>query len=413
MKGVNRLQTFLTTPGEYSLTPGAELLATWDSGNPAVAVKEVASGARSINIGALAGADPSSVCGGDCKTLIRNAIIWGGRINVPTNDIPAFDHVWGDNGLYNIDLMMIDDDMGWSWDAVAGEPAAIAGLPQTMTHGVIPVNVNNVDPLIERTPGSSEVFIAGNICLRVSGDTWNTVSMGFFVDGAKTGGVQVTRAPGSPNDQAKCMFAKIDVSAKHTFSTQLDYAPAAGDTSGTNDWWVIMAPWKDPITPGHGTVTYKGQSKVEDLSSYTVTIAMPTLKTDLLDGGQGAPIEFAATATDPGTDDLAFVWTWGDGTPATVNIHNNAGGAVTTGVEGNPQYMGFSEPYFDRATNTGRSPYGTTPFTVRDTASHHFSSASSSMWVLLIVLDDDNSRGYASHFGHDGTDMEFYVIDLS
>jgi hypothetical protein len=308
--------------------------------------------------------------------------------------------------------MMIDDDMGWSWDAVTGEPAAIAGLPQTMTHYVIPVNVDNVDPAIERK--SMEAFIAADICLRVSGDTWNTVSLGFFVDGVKSGGATVKRAPGSPNDQAKCTFAKVDVLAPHVFSTQLDYAPAAGDTSGTNDWWVIIAPWKDPLSPGHGTVTYKGQSKVEDASTYSTTIAMPTLKYDLLDQGRGAPIEFAATVTDPGTDDLAFVWTWGDGTPDTINVHNNAGGAVTTGVEGNPQYVGFSEPYFDRAANTGRSPYGTTPFTVRDTATHGFSSTSRYLWVMLLVLDDDNTRGYASHFEpHDGTDMAFIVVDLS
>jgi len=35
------------------------------------------------------------------------------------------------------------------------------------------------------------------------------------------------------------------------------------------------------------------------------------------------------------------------------------------------------------------------------------------MWVQLTVLDDDNTRGYASPFLHDGTDMEFLVLHLS
>jgi len=31
----------------------------------------------------------------------------------------------------------------------------------------------------------------------------------------------------------------------------------------------------------------------------------------------------------------------------------------------------------------------------------------------LTVLDDDNTRGYASPFVHDGTDMELLVLDLN
>jgi hypothetical protein len=337
--------------------------------------------------------------------------MWAGHVNVPTNEIPSFSHTYGDNGLYNVDLSVIDDDMGWSWDPVANAPAPIAGLPQTMTHFGIPVNVYNVDPTIDTK--SSEAFIAADVCLRVSGDTWNTVSLGFFVDGVKTGGATVKRTPGSPNDQAKCTFAKLDLFAPHVFSAQLDYAPAQGDTSGTNDWWVIIAPWREPITPGHGTVTYKGQSKVDDLSTYTATIALPALKMDLVDAGRGAPIEIAATATDPGTDDLGFVWIWGDGTPDTVNIHNNNGGGVSAGAIGNPQLIGFSEPYFDRAANSGRSPDGTMPFTARDFATHSFSGSGPYLWVVLIVLDDDNSRGYPSLFAHDGSDMEFFVLDLT
>jgi hypothetical protein len=319
--------------------------------------------------------------------------------------------VYGDNGLYSVDLMMIDDDMGWIWDEASNEPMPLQGFAQDMTHFIIPVQIYNVDPVIDTK--SVEAFIAADVCLRVSGDSWNTVSLSFFTDGVEVGSTSVTRAPGSPNDQAKCTFAKVDLLAKHVFSAQADFAPAQGDTSGTNDWWVIIAPWREPITPGHGTVTYKGQSKVEDSSTYTATIAMPTLKMDLLDSGRGAPVEVAATATDPGTDDLGFVWVWGDGTPDTANVHNNVDGTVTAGTVDDPWYLGFSEPFFDLAANTGRSPDGTAPFEARDFATHHFTAVNPRMWVVLIVLDDDNTRGYTSDFLHDGTDMELLVLDLT
>ncbi len=410
MKGVNRLTSPLISSGDYPLTSGAQLLARWDDGNAAIGVKEMPNGARTVNIGGFS-ASGSSVCGGDCATLIRNSIVWASHTVVPTNDIPALNHVWGDNGLYNVDLMILDDNMGWDWDPSTGAPVAIQGLPQTMTHYMIPVQVDNVDPTIQGN--SIQAFIAADVCLRVSGDSWNTVSLGFFVDGTKAGGATVTRAPGSPNDQAKCSFARVDVLAKHVFSTQVDFTPAQGATSGTNDWWVIIAPWRTPITPGHGTVTFKGQSQVGDPSTYTVTTSLPTLKADLLDQGRGAPIEFAATASDPGTDDIAFVWAWGDGTPDTVNVHENADGSVRSSTIGDPQNLGFTDPFFNRAANTGRSPWGTIDFTARDHVTHAFTAIGSYGWVFLTVLDDDNTRGYPSHFVHDGTDQQLIVVDLT
>ena len=96
-----------------------------------------------------------------------------------------------------------------------------------------------------------------------------------------------------------------------------------------------------------------------------------------------------------------------------MNIHNNLDGSVTQGTEANPQMLGFSEPFFNRAANTGRSPAGTINFSVRDHVSHQFSGSATFVWVVLIVLDDDNSRGYPSEYFHDGSDMEFIVLDLS
>ena len=76
-------------------------------------------------------------------------------------------------------------------------------------------------------------------------------------------------------------------------------------------------------------------------------------------------LTFTATAADPGSDDLTFIWDWGDGTPATATTYYNDG-------------IG-PDPY--------PSPGGTFPFTATDTQAH----AVATIWthVTLTVLDDD------------------------
>ena len=411
MRGVTRLTSPAIHSGDYPLTAGAELLADWDDGNSAIGVKELSNGARSVNIGSFPWGVAGYPVGGDAAKLLRNAFTWASYTEVPTNDIAPEIHVFGDNGLYNVDLQVIDDDMGWAWDFGANEPVAIPGEAPTVSHSIIPVEIENQDPTIDTS--SIDVYIAANVCLRVSGKEWNTVSLDVYTDGIQSGGVSVTRMSGSPNDQAKCAFTRIDLSAAHTFDAQVTFTPMAGATSGSNPWWVIVEPWREPITPGHGSVTFSGSSKVEEPSSYVTDIGLGDLKGALLDSGRGARIEFAVTAWDPGTDDLAFVWMWGDGALETINVHNNLDGAVTQGRIGAPQLLGFSEPYFDRAANDMRTPDGTTDFTVRDTTTHAYGGADRFFWVVLIILDDDNSRGYPSTFLHDGTDMEFILVDLT
>ena len=410
MQGVHRLTSPFIHSGDYSLTEGAQLLADWDDGNSAIAVKELPNGGRSVNIGGFSGQD-SDVCGGDCVQLLRNSIVWASKKTVPTNDVVPQLHTFGDNGLYNVDLQMIDDDMGFAWDFDANAPMAIPGETPTISHNVIPVEIYNQDPTIDTS--SVQAFVAANVCLRVSGKEWNTVDLGLFTDGIQSAGVTVTRMSGSPNDQTKCAFAKVDLLAAHDFSVVASFTPLSGATSGDNPYWVIIAPWREPITPGHGTVTVGGSFNVGDVDHYVNTMELGNLKQELLDSGRGARIEFSAVAGDPGTDDLAFVWMWGDGAIETVNVHNNLDGSVTQGAIGDPQLLGFSEPFFDRASNSIRTPEGTTNFVVQDGTSHVYSGSGRFFWVVLIVLDDDNTRGYPSAYAHDGTDMEFILVDLT
>ena len=185
--------------------------------------------------------------------------------------------------------------------------------------------------------------------------------------------------------------------------------------------WLIFEPWREPVTPGHGAVSYKYDFD----TAGSTNLALPSLKQDLLSGGQGAKIDFVAEAYDPGTDDLAFVWTWGtvDGIPYevpnpadavyTIHVHHNTGIGRTDGTLAGPQDLGFSESFFDRPANTGRGPMGTMDFRVRDTAVHAFDLEQPTYYVMLLVLDDDNTRAYPSAFApNDGVDMQFVVLYL-
>ena len=406
-------------PGNMPLTVGGQnaaagrngqLLARWMDGNPAVGVKELNNGMRTAHFGAFGRPD-----GADTPMLLRNAVGWvsGG---IPSPKIPTFTHTWGDNGIYTVDFMAIDDDMGFVWDAGSNSP--MEALPgASLSHRFVEVAVENVEP---RITGGIEAFIAAEVCVRVTGQEGNTVSLDLFTDGAWTTSVSTTRMNGDPNPPTeKCGLLRIDVTAPHTFSADLTYANPEG---GSNPTWLIISPWREPITPGHGTVTYKYDLE----TAGTTSLALPTLKQDLFAKGDGAKIDFAAEAYDPGTDDLAFAWVFGntgldpylgdcvDCTYA-IHVHHNSGIARTDGTLADPQHLGFTESFFDVFTNSVRSPTGTMDFRVRDTAVHAFTADQLVYFVVLIVLDDDNTRGYPSTqgFASDGVDMEFVYVNLA
>jgi hypothetical protein len=399
---VTSLTSALIHSGPCPTTTGGLRLASWSDGGAAVGVKELANGMRSVNYG---GFGQSS---GDIAGLIRNAIAWVYGPYIPNDDIFPMSHEFGDNGVYDVDIMVIDDDMGWTWDMGANAPVADMSYPQTMTHYIIPITVDNVDPIINAQ--SIEVYIAAEFCLRVTGAEWHQVSMTVLEDGTYVDDVTLMRQPGDPNDQALCTMIKVDLMAPHLYGYVLDYIPFYGET-GSNPAWVIISPWREPISPGHGTVTYKHDFSTDDPSGWNQAADLPTLKEDLLDHKLGAQISFEASAFDYGTDDLAFVWVWGDATPYGIHIHHNNGMPVSEGINTNPENVGFSEPWFDFGANDVRSPQGQTFFRTRDIA-HHAFDLGYYYYVTLIVMDDDVNDPYASPYGHPGIDMEFIDLDL-
>ncbi|HKZ63572.1 MAG TPA: hypothetical protein VJ400_03920, partial [Thermoplasmata archaeon] len=456
--------------GEHDLTEGGggnaagrngQLLAHWASSMyTAIGVKELANGARTGHIGAF-----MQPAGSDYPMLLRNAIGWvsGG---LPTPKIPAFDHPYGDNGIYTVDFIAIDDDMGFVWDDAAGAPVAVPGFQTAMSHRYIEVAIDNVDPTL--APGTIEAFVATEFCVRIRGTVGNTVTASIYIDGVLSVTVTATRqvepddddddddgVGGSPTDDdddddmrptVKCGIGKVDVTAPHTYDATLVYSAPNG---GGNPTRLTIESWRG----GDGARSFS----YNFVSGGPTQVAqpLPTLKRDLLRAG--AVVDFVAEAVDPGTDDIVFFWDWGprasgsddwddDGTGSqpwrrsnaltaaqTINVHHNDGSLPTAGVMDSAHFLGFSEPYFDRPTNDERSAMGTTFFRVRDTAVHSFGSWDDDdddddgvggsptdggsqpvlvFYVLLIVLDDDNNRGYASDFHHDGIDIEYIFLDF-
>lgn len=402
------------TSGGQGIAAGIDGLNLADNaaGGRGVGVKELSNGARAVHIGAFIGP-----YGTDMPRLVYNAIGWAAG-GIPTPNLAPFTYQFGDDGTYTVELNVIDDDMGYVWDSVNNVPVeVIPGIPyssRTMT-----VTVDNVDPTIDQETGF-EAFIATDVCVRVSGTGGNSVTAEVYEDGSLIASATTLRVDGDPNPpDEKCGLFKLDVLTSHSYEAKIKYSAPEG---GSNPTWLIFNPWRDPITPGHGTVEWKYDFEMD---GQVVPQSLSTLKSGLLDSGHGAKIDFVAEASDPGTDDLAFLWIWGavgsspydlpnDATMVyQINVHHNNGMPTSAGTLADPQYLGYSEPYFDRAANTGLSPLGTMNYRVRDTASHAFDMQQSMYYVALIVLDDDNGRGYPSEFMTDGIDMEFLFLDLS
>ena len=78
----------------------------------------------------------------------------------------------------------------------------------------------------------------------------------------------------------------------------------------------------------------------------------------------GGNITFAATASDPGSDDLTFMWNWGDGNTTENTYYNDGIGP---------------DPYPSPEVN---------PIGVTDTVKHGYALAGS-YTVTLTVTDDD------------------------
>jgi hypothetical protein len=398
MKGVGRVESNVIYSGDQRTTPGGIKLASWNSGGAAVGVKDFNNdGRRSCAINAYTG----GYAGAGAPTLLRNCIGWaiGG---IPTPDIPPVTHVWGDNGKYNVGVTLIDDDMGWTWDPIDNVPVASPLYPQTLAFHSIPVEVYNVDPTIlgaDGADGPSAYTMAG-LCIRMTGNKGNDATLTVMGTDGSYYTVTTTRVPGNP--AIGCLpqiLVDMTPSTKYTFT--IAYDPTGDD--GANPEWIFSGEFPD------GKIKELRHTFNSGDGPQVWTIGNKEFKALAI----GSPLTFEASASDPGSDDLAFAWIWSDTTPYDIHIYAHPGIFYTSATSDMFDLLPYKEAKFIFADNSVRTPEYD-PIRAHDTATHQFAGSQMPyfLYVTLIVMDDDVTNPYPSTFMYPGMDMEVIPIDL-
>jgi hypothetical protein len=396
MQGITDLGTGDRHDGMLTLTPGGVKLAEWQGGYPAIGVKELANGARSVH---LSGGGYTPIQG-DFDIYLRNALLWAGE-NIMGEPIGYVEHAYGDNGVYYVDLMTIDDDMDWTWNwKELGGPAPgdqpIPGPTADIKHNIIPITIDNCDPTSSNILARAEL----DLVIRTTGEPNNDCTMTLWDGGTALGSVTVYH---EGNYKMETLPAVLDVGRINDYSVTVEYDN--GDAGGANPTWVF----EGRFPSGHT----KELKKVFKDDGTIWTIGADLLRTMLL----GEDIIFMAMGYDPGSDDLAFVWNFGDGEYG-INVYaNQAPGVAVEGVNAPApelfDVLANREPWFDKPLNDIRSPR-VNPIWVFESETHAFDEPFY-YYVSLLLCDDDVCDGYPSYqtfMNGGGYDMEFIEIDL-
>jgi hypothetical protein len=193
-------------------------------------------------------------------------------------------HAYGDNGLYNAEVCVFDDD--------------------TNTCQPIVLEINNVPPTVSIDPGQVTVIDEGDfadVLAHFSDPGWldtytSSIDWGTPAGDTDVGDLVVT-IEGPPLDQGQ-------VTGSHQY--------------GDNGLF--------PVTV---TVTDDDGGSGSDSFDLTVNNVDPTAEIDksdavLINGiptflaHAGEPMDFTGRATDPGSDDLFLGWDWDDGSPLVI-----------------------------------------------------------------------------------------------
>jgi PKD repeat protein len=231
------------------------------------------------------------------------------------------EHTWGDD-YYGQVILQVSDGEFTDTDSAT-------------------VTVNNVPPTVELRilPVEADVF------LRIAGEKWHDVSVELYEDGHLIADGNLTRFPGSPNDQMLSL-AHLDVNTSKIYSAIVRYTPeddpVNGQPNGANPCWIIVAFDDGEEIWIHHTFNVRHPETYE----WQVDLTRAILS-------HGITLE--ATAFDHGGDDLTFIWDFGDG----IN--------VTT------LYLNLDGSY---------------PVVVVDTATHAFPG--SGIYIVTLTVEDDD-----------------------
>jgi hypothetical protein len=386
----------ISSPGE---TPGSTLLVDYPS-YPAVAYNDESN--PNPGTGRTVGLNVFYYPGfyySDSIDLLINSIMWAQEFRPRSKVLPTITHDFGDNGVYYVDYQFIDDDMYWDLSGAYPVYVGPAGEESSwISHNILPIEVANVDPKIVR---DINAYAELDLSLRMSGEKKNSAVMRLFENGELLAGVTVDRDPGAPD--IGVMSATIQMTKEYEYELTVEYLAEDGD--GANPTWIFEAHFPD--------------GKIKQLK-HTFNSNDPTdrvwnlgsVKSMML----GHDIIFEAVAFDQGSDDLAFIWSFGDTSPHGVHLYENVN--PTTTVEGTSDEATVlfnqiaGDPWFDFGPNTIRSPE-INPITVQDTISHVFDENQPYyFYVHLTVMDDDVFEPYPSDSICPGSDSEFVEISF-
>lgn len=254
-----------------------------------------------------------------------------------TNDVditgPTPSFTYGDDGIFVVTLKVTDE---------LGEAASDTAK----------VTVLNVNPTILSTSTKLEELNA-SFMFRIAGEKWHNVEVFLFEDGLDVGYVNVTRHPGSPNDQIAAL-GDFSTDPSKTYSATAYYTPEDdpinGQPWGATPAWFILRFDNDERKIHHTFNEIHNETWVwnmDNLNQYFPLV-----------------VSFEAMASDPGSDDLTFTWDWGDGTSSSRIYYNDGIGP---------------DPYPSPDVN---------PFAVTDGLKHVFPLAGA-YTIVLTVSDDD------------------------
>jgi PKD repeat protein len=237
-------------------------------------------------------------------------------------------HTYGDNGVFLVTLTVTDDDGGAT---------------------VVPINitVNNVAPTVI----NFEAYMYVNFTLRVAGEKWHSVAIYLYEDGDEIWAAGVTRYPGDPDDQtATITNVKVDLTKSYT--ALVDYLPndpgVNGNVWGGNPVWIDMTFEDGSRERMHHTFNVRQSDWNSDhwnhIDPWEVDFGPRIGKHN---------ITFEASATDPGSDDLTFLWDFDDGSTSGPRTYYNNGVSPDPSVSPEVNPMSATDTTVHRYTTAG------------------------------------------------------------